>query len=237
MKKIVVFDFDGTLSKKGKNIWREMWRSVGADLGPDSLYSQLYKNFIAKRISYNDWCNLTCDYLRYKNFNRKQFFSIVNNYELNEGFYEFIGTLNRAGYKMHIVSGGVHQAICNKLKRGVLFFDSINANSVEFDDNGIICKINATKYDFEGKAQFVKNLILTQNVKPENILFIGNGNNDEWVSRAGCKTLCINPDQTNSNNKDVWHDSIDNVNNLKQLLPKIFNEKFGERNLENVVSK
>ena len=42
MKKAIVFDFDGTLTKKDQNIWKMLWEKCGYDTGPKSLYVNLY---------------------------------------------------------------------------------------------------------------------------------------------------------------------------------------------------
>lgn len=223
MKKIIVFDFDGTLSKKGKNIWKEIWKSCGWQLGSTSYYAALYRSFMKGEITHQQWCAFTCEALKYKNFNEHDFYQIVKDYCLVDGFEETISALKRAGYKLHIVSGGVKEAIICKLKKYVLYFDSINANSIKFSKDGVIDKIEGTKYDFEGKARFISQLIEREGVSEKDILFVGNGSNDEWAFQSGCKTLCINPDGTNSENKTIWHDEIGNLTNLKQILPKVNN--------------
>jgi FMN phosphatase YigB (HAD superfamily) len=58
-------------------------------------------------------------------------------------------------------------------------------------------------------------------LKPEEICFVGNGDNDEYAHLSGCKTICINPEETDGNNKTLWHTTLNNVTNLTQLLDEI----------------
>ena len=86
-----------------------------------------------------------------------------------------------------------------------------------------------TKYDYEGKSQYIEVLKKVTDTKADEITFVGNGDNDEWVFKSGCKTICINPDNIDSNNKNVWHVEIPYLNNLTQILPEILYDKGAEK--------
>ena len=51
--KLVVFDFDGTLSKPNAlpNSWARIWAKIGRTKDDETLY-QMYKN---KELSYTEW--------------------------------------------------------------------------------------------------------------------------------------------------------------------------------------
>lgn len=88
-----------------------------------------------------------------------------------------------------------------------------------FDDEGIISHIKGTNYDFEGKAKFIKEFKEKTHSQNGDLVFVGNGDNDEWAHLSGCKTICINPDNADYSNKTKWHICKDNVNNLTDILP------------------
>ena len=49
--KTIIFDFDGTLTKKNNEIWRNIWKKIDA-LEIDDL---LYNKFTNKEITYEEW--------------------------------------------------------------------------------------------------------------------------------------------------------------------------------------
>ena len=50
--KTIVFDFDGTLTKKSYEIWNKMWKAIDA-LDIDYMLYKKYKN---NEIDYVQWC-------------------------------------------------------------------------------------------------------------------------------------------------------------------------------------
>lgn len=220
-KKVIVFDFDGTLSKKETNIWKALWQSVGYSVDRQSDFAKLYVSFMKGEITHQKWCDLTCDFLREGGLNRDLLLCIAQKYQLMNGFEKTIKTLKDAGYELHIVSGGVKPVINYLIKDYRDCFASVNANDLLFDNDGRLSEIRGTKYDFEGKAIFINELLCeNEGLTSSDITFVGNGDNDEWAYKSGCNTLCINPDNTDSSNRTIWHDAIDNVESLTQILSK-----------------
>ena len=48
-----------------------------------------------------------------------------------------------------------------------------------------------------------------------------NGKNDEEVYKSGVKTVCLNPDDADFENKTLWHHVIMKADSLKAILPFI----------------
>ena len=44
--------------------------------------------------------------------------------------------------------------------------------------------------------------------------------NDEWVYKSGARTLCVNPDETKSENKEIWNKVI-HTDNLLDIEKEI----------------
>lgn len=220
--KAIMFDFDGTLTKKAPNIWRKIWTALGYDLTDKSCeYYTQFKDFFDKKIDYQEWCNQTCESFKRKTLNKSLIPSLIADIELMDGFEEFIKILKHNHISLHIVSGNFVEVIEMVLGKNVKYFDSINANTLEFDDNDNLINIKGTNYDFEGKAQFLIEYKEKHNLNTEDICFVGNGENDEYAHLSGCKTICINPENTNGNNKTMWHTTLNNVNNLNPLLKEL----------------
>ncbi len=217
--KAVFFDFDGTLTYKNSNIWKEIWKRCGYDTSRDSYYSKLYSSFISKNITHQQWCDLTCNEFVKAHFTKSDLDDLVDNIQLIDGLSETLSALKENGYSIHIVSGSIDACIDRLLGDNKKYFDSINCNNMVFDENGYLCGIKGTNYDFEGKAKFIEEFKQQTNAKASDLVFVGNGDNDEWAHLAGCKTICINPENTDSNDTKKWHTSIDGVSNLTAILP------------------
>jgi HAD superfamily phosphoserine phosphatase-like hydrolase len=216
--KVIIFDFDGTLTKKEFSIWKQMWLKSGHEIGENSLYRKLFNKFLNHEITYLQWCDLICEQFQNGGFTLNMLKQLTSKIKLQEGFEETVNTLFNNGYQLHIVSGNVEIAIKNTLGEYAKYFTSINGNKMLFNNEGKLEKIVATKYDYLGKCTFVNEIINKNNINEKDILYIGNGANDEWVHLSGCNTLCINPYQTKSDDKTIWHNKIENLTNLKQIL-------------------
>ena len=206
--KVVIFDFDGTLSIKRTNLWKSIWVELGYDIGVGSYYRELFKQFMEGKITHPQWCDLTCQAFQKGGLNKKIFDKLVANTSLIDGDEELIKKLHSSGIEMHIVSGNIVDAIKRVLGENAKYITAINANNLVFNQDGTLDKIVGTKYDFEGKATYIKELCNKKGYKKEDILFVGNSMNDEWVYQSGAKTLCVNPDDTQSDNVNIWNKTI-----------------------------
>ena len=221
MLKAIVFDFDGTLTQKSLNTWKKLWEIAGYDTGKNSYYVNLYKSFMDGEISHKEWTELTKNCFIKNGLNIKHAYAVAKQMELIDGVEGTLRALNKNGIKLHIVSGGVDYVIKKVLGDNVRFFDTINANKFIFNGNGNLIDIKPTNYDFQGKAKFIEEFIKESGIKAEDICFIGNGGNDEFAHKSGCKTICINPDGTDISNNTIWNKNIFELTNLAQILPKI----------------
>ena len=220
-KKAVVFDFDGTLTKKNQNIWKMLWEVCGYPTDKTSLYAKLYvSHVINKEITRKEWFDLTCEAFKRKNLDFNNFYKVSRDIKLIEGFENTIKTLYGNGYQLHIVSGCIKEAIEIALGKNAKYFAFIESNQAIFDMDGKLNKLKPTEFDYEGKAKYIENLKKT-GIKAENITFVGNSDNDEWAYTTGCKTICINPEKTDANNSKIWHTTLERLDNLKQILPLI----------------
>lgn len=230
--KAVIFDFDGTLTRRDCSVWKEIWRNLTYDISEKSLYIHAYKCFLKNRLSYDQLNSWAAQKFRKQDFNIADLDIIASKIKLMDGFEETIRILHNAGFSLHIVSGGVFEIIEKVIGKKLLsYFDSINANSLFFEDGYFFSDIIRTEYDFEGKAVFIEELKKT-GIKSEDIVFIGNSNNDEWAYKSGCRTICINPEDTCSEDRTVWNDVIYNMTDLRQLLPIILQKNQAKKTEE-----
>lgn len=65
------------------------------------------------------------------------------------------------------------------------------------------------------------------NIPKEQIVFLGNSNNDEWAYESGCRTVVVNPKWTDPNNKKRWNYDIQGeLSDFTMVLPYILPTKF-----------
>lgn len=205
--KVIVFDFDGTLTYKDglHSSWEKIWVYLGYKVQDCLKYYDLFK---AGKISHQQWCDLTCEAFKKKQLTQGTLESISKEIQLMDGVKEVLYKLkNEHHLKLYIVSGSILQLIELVLGDNIdNYFDGYKANIFIFHTNNKLAKIIGTEFDFEGKATYIKKIAQEEHIDSmSEILFIGNSDNDEYVYRSGAQTLCFNPVQTHSNNRKIWH--------------------------------
>ena len=203
------------------DVWKLLWQKCGYKTDKTSLYAQLYvQHILKKEISRKQWFDFTCDAFQKAGLTEDQFLDVSNKISLIPGVKETIVELTNKGYDLYIVSGCIKQTIEKVLGEYVKYFRHIESNNCLFDKDGLIQSLIPTLYDYEGKAQFVENL-KQEGYATKDIVFVGNADNDEWVYKTGCKTICINPDGAEITNRKKWKHVYKNVSNLSHILPTL----------------
>ena len=203
--KTIVFDFDGTLTTRNNNIWTNIWKRLDA-MDVDEL---LYKKYYNKEIDYAEWCEkIEKEYIK-RNFSLELLNDITKDMRLIDSLEETLKILKDNGYHLYIVSGGIDVVIKRVLGNLAKYFDDIYSCKFEFDNHGKLMHIIPTKYDDEGKKWFIDEYCEKNGTKPNEITFVGNDKNDEFVHLSGCKTICLNPSHAaKHDNSEIWHNVI-----------------------------
>lgn len=217
--KVIVFDFDGTISRvdKGFNCWNAVWKKLNA-LEVDKKYYNMYK---AKQITYTEWCDAIEKEFIARGIKQEMLNEIGKNIPLMNDAKEFFKILKNNNIKSYILSGGIKNIIEESIKSIREYIEDIQADNLLFDDNGKMTKIELTEgHNVAQKDEYVNILLKKHNILPNELLFIGNGANDEDVYKSGVRTLCFNPDGANYENKRIWNDTIFG-DSLMDVLPYI----------------
>jgi phosphoserine phosphatase len=83
------------------------------------------------------------------------------------------------------VSGSIKEIIRHALgDSNLALLDGIYANSFDYDENDVLRDIESTKFDFEGKADFIRRLAEEKGISPAEVLFVGNSLNDEFAAAS-----------------------------------------------------
>lgn len=219
--KVVVFDFDGTLTSidLNKTTWEALWVELGYDINYCKVFHELYNNRI---IDHLKWCEITEYFFKKKHLHRQTVEGLTSKIQLLPGTSEVLKYLYEKDIKIYIVSGSILNIIKIVLNENSQYIDGIKANDFFFSTNGFLQKIKSTLYDFEGKSIYIQELITELGILDKEVLFVGNSINDEFAYNSGARTLCINPRNTNYNDKNVWNDCIVKCKDLRCVLKFIF---------------
>ena len=215
----VVFDFDGTLTKSEDLIVKTTWENIWTSLGYHVKECQnLHKRFDRKEIDHPEWCRLTEIKFKERGLKKNILYEIAEKIKLIEGVEKTFSALRDKDIKIFIVSGSIKLIIQTVLGSLNEYVDSIRANVFDFDDKNYLTRIVGTKYDFEGKAEYIRIIADDLQISPKDILFVGNSRNDQFVHKSGARTLCINPSLTDMTNTTIWDDYIETCENLTEIL-------------------
>lgn len=215
----IVFDFDGTLTKTDNPIVKTTWESIWISLGYDVRECQnLHKKFDRKEISHSQWCSLTEDKFKERHLQKNVLHSIAQGIKLIDGVEDTFLELWKKNIKIYIVSGSIKLIIQMVLGPLNEYVESIRANVFDFDEDDYLTRIIGTKFDFEGKATYIRMIAEELQISTQDILFVGNSRNDQFAYQSGAKTLCINPQLTDMTNTMIWNDCIETCNSLTEIL-------------------
>lgn len=220
--KVVVFDFDGTLTygKTNRTTWESIWTSLGYCI---TDCQDLQLKFIHGEISHDEWCQLTEKKFVARHLHKAEVEKIAKRIKLLPGVKETFAMLEERNIKIYIVSGSIFDVIKMVLGSSVHhYIDGIKANHFFYNDNGTLSKIVGTKYDFEGKADFLREISAELQISTKDILFVGNSFNDRFAYQSGARTLCINPKETDPTDFVVWNDYIKICTNLKEIMKYVY---------------
>lgn len=219
--RVAVFDFDGTLTqsdKIAKTTWERLWILLGYNV---KECRELHKKFDRKEITHKEWCDLTEKKFKEKNLHREAVEEISKDIQLIDGVEDVFQQLRTRDIKIYIVSGSIMLVVQNVLGNLYQYVDGIKANQFMFNEAGYLTQIIGTKYDFEGKSDYILQIANELKVSVKDILFIGNSRNDHYVYKSGARTLCINPQLTDITNTKIWNDCIEDCENLTEILEYI----------------
>ena len=102
----------------------------------------------------------------------------------------------------------------------------IEAQEFLFDESGCLTGITRLDHSIEFKDEFIINLMKKKGLQPEEVVFFGNGKNDETVYRSGVRTICINPDDAHYNDRRLWSDVILSTDDLFDIMPYLSLKKL-----------
>jgi len=206
---LVIFDLDGTLTQE-----RSIWEYIHIRLGKWYGFAEEYqKQFLAGKISYEEFCER--DAQVWKGMRVEELLEIVKTVPFHPGADELIGYLKGRGLKLAMVSSGL-SILSNWVHRSYGFDYSVSNDLLH--ENGILTgKVRIQVY-YDKKAEWVKRILEQFNVRPEEVMAIGDSIGDiDMFQMVGFSVAF------NSSCSDL--DKIANVcirsQNLADIIPKL----------------
>jgi len=220
--RMVAFDLDGTLLQEDGYIWswQLLWRFLGYDdvIRIEMMNRALNCEKKANSTWYQDWCDESADYFRQKDLKRSDFEEVTKNLVVAKGFREVIATLKNLNIKLFIISGGIDVFLEEKIPDWRELFDHAFINQFSFNNDGLFQRIKSTPYDFEGKWTCIEELCRENGWDSDQVVFVGDGFNDEYVLGRVGKAIGFNASgEVIRRNADVKIES----NDLRDILPEI----------------
>ncbi len=220
--KAVIFDYDGTLTFGDyNNIFKSLYQVLGYATDRNSAYYQDYVDFINFKIDYAGWVKINEEDFKNGGLTKDIFDSVTENIKLIKGLEKTLKTLHENGVKLYVLSGNFIYAIKKTLGKLAELFTEISANEVHFNEDGTLSHLVATEFDYDCKPKFIEKVINELGVLPEEICFVGNGENDKFAYRAGAKTICVNPVDADEDDAEKWACVLKNVTNFEKILDYI----------------
>jgi phosphoserine phosphatase len=101
---------------------------------------------------------------------------IARDLQLTPGSEELIHHLKQMGYKIALISGGF--TYFTDVLKERLDFDYAFANQLEIKDGVLTGEIQGEIIDAKAKGRIVNHLAKLENIRPDNIVAVGDGAND-----------------------------------------------------------
>ena len=194
--KLIAFDADGTLLKGIEFSWTRIWQYLGF---PESLYKEGMRRYRNKETTYEEWCTWACRQYRSKSLKKDQFTDITKDITVTKNFQEAIDILRNDGFILAIISGGVDSFLYEKIPNARELFDYIFINQFIYDDQEIVSGVNATPFDFKGKAIALERICKRHGFSLSEAVFVGEGFNDSYAAKKAGLSIAYPPNSQSFN--------------------------------------
>jgi len=167
--KLVIFDLDGTLTQE-----RSIWEYIHKKLGKWYGFAVEYQNqFLAGKISYEEFCER--DAQVWKGMKVEELLEIVKTVPFHPNVDELIDYLKYRGLKLTMISSGL--SILSDWVHQRYGFDYSVSNDLLHEDGILTGKVKIQVY-YDKKAEWVKRILKKFDVRPEEVIAIGDSKGD-----------------------------------------------------------
>ncbi|HIH43486.1 TPA: HAD-IB family phosphatase [Candidatus Woesearchaeota archaeon] len=198
--KLICFDLDGTIIDETIFIWQTLHDALGSDKVRRKKYAQ---DFVDKKITYRQWAEHDLELWREVGATRSKMLDATKGLILMPGALETLNELKRLKekakkegnfFKLAIISGSLNIALEKVLPNYKDYFDDVYINHLIFDgkDGENLVGIKTTAFDFENKADALKEIVARENIPLGECVFIGDHDNDIHVAEIAGLSIAFN---------------------------------------------
>ncbi len=191
MKKysLVIFDLDGTIINDTVYIWQTLHDYFNTD---PVQRRQAHQDYLSGRINYAQWAGNDLVLLQDKRAGKKDISALFQTLSLVPNARDTLYSLKRKQYRLAIISGSVDLALYTALPEADTLFDDIFINKLCFDNNDLLENIVPTSFDMEHKAAGLHFLVNKYNVSTDEVVFVGDNENDIHIAREAGLSIAFN---------------------------------------------
>ena len=219
--KVVIFDFDGTLTYDSTNPYVTLLQKIGV---PKRICNKALKNSakVSSPRRMKIIFRVMSKLFGMGGISKNDIDDVAKGTKLMQGTIECLTELRHLGYKIFIVSDGLLQVIEQVLGGHKKLFDKIYCQDCEFSKTGKLQKIRFNG----GKVASVNHIIATTGAKTDDVLYFGNGGNDLCIKTTNIKLCCVNDEtkRVSENNMLSWDYNLGDVNNFEVIKTFILND-------------
>jgi len=207
--KLVVFDLDGTLTRE-----RSIWEYVHKRLGKWHGFAEKYQErFLAGEISYEEFCEF--DAQVWKGMKAEELLKIVEAVPFHDGVDVLIQYLKDRRLKLALVSSGL-SVLSNRVHQKYGFDYSISNDLLQ--ENGMLTGKVRIRVYYDKKAEWVKRILERFEVKPEEMIAMGDSRGDLDMLQMAGFSIAFN---SSCRDLDQIADLCIQSQNLAEIIPKL----------------
>ncbi len=181
--KLIVFDIDGTITRHISS-----WRYIHEKLKLwDALAHKYQDEFLAGNISYRKFCSL--DAAHWRGLSENKLRQIFKNIKYSKNAVKTVKKLKKLKFKLVAISTGL-QFMTDRVKKE-LKFDYVLSNILIAKKGRLTggVKINITHGE---KGKILKKILKKFNVKPDEVISVGDSEGDEPLLRFSGYSIAFN---------------------------------------------
>ncbi len=190
--KLICFDLDGTIIDETIFIWQIIHDALGSD---KIRRKQTAEDFVNKKITYKQWAEHDLELWKEVGATKTKIMKAIEPLKLMPGALETLNKLKElkksTGLKLAIISGSLNIALEKVLSNYKEYFDDIYINHLIFDSEKL-AGIRSTTFDFENKADALKEIAARENIPLSECVFIGDHDNDIHVAEIAGLSIAFN---------------------------------------------
>lgn len=210
MKKLIFFDFDGTLTESSS--WYLFNTYFGMTKEEDS---SLFERYLKNGFNYREWMEQIIHILKDRGLcTEEKVREFSETIQTREGARDLIQACKDAGYMTVVISGGIKQVV-EPITQNLGADKTYTTAEIIFNQTGLLENIIDQSDERHAKLKAFEEICLEFGVDPEDTLAVGDGGNDLEIFKRTKKGIQIGDYEPL---KEFAWKRVENLSEIKELL-------------------